>query len=203
MLTLYFLRHGQTDFNKQGIVQGSGIDSELNEEGKAQAEAFFHAYQEIQFEAVYGSLLRRTHQTLAPWTQRKGYQMHQHAGLNELNWGVHEGQKPNPLHRDRFRATLKAWEEGELHARVERGESPIEAWGRAEHLFHRLKADYAQHHILLCSHGRQLRVILAGLVDKDLSRMGKYDHDNTGLSIVHLDRNGSARIEKINDTSHL
>ncbi|MFT5802452.1 MAG: broad specificity phosphatase PhoE, partial [Nonlabens sp.] len=29
----YFIRHGQTDYNLRGIVQGSGIDSELNENG--------------------------------------------------------------------------------------------------------------------------------------------------------------------------
>jgi probable phosphoglycerate mutase len=29
--TIYLIRHGQTDFNKQGIVQGSGVDSSLND----------------------------------------------------------------------------------------------------------------------------------------------------------------------------
>lgn len=29
-MTLYIIRHGETDFNRKGIVQGSGVDSELN-----------------------------------------------------------------------------------------------------------------------------------------------------------------------------
>ncbi|EJF08716.1 histidine phosphatase family protein, partial [Pontibacter sp. BAB1700] len=31
---IYLIRHGQTDFNLQGIVQGSGVDASLNELGR-------------------------------------------------------------------------------------------------------------------------------------------------------------------------
>ena len=31
--TFYFIRHGQTDLNLKGIVQGRGVDSPLNENG--------------------------------------------------------------------------------------------------------------------------------------------------------------------------
>ena len=48
--TIYLIRHGQTDFNKQGIVQGSGVDSSLNDEGHAQARKFFEAYHHINFD---------------------------------------------------------------------------------------------------------------------------------------------------------
>ena len=47
--TIYLIRHGETDFNRQGIVQGSGVDSDLNELGLAQAEAFFPELPRYQF----------------------------------------------------------------------------------------------------------------------------------------------------------
>ena len=34
--TIIFIRHGETDWNKQGLIQGS-IDTDLNETGRAQA----------------------------------------------------------------------------------------------------------------------------------------------------------------------
>lgn len=37
---IYIIRHGQTDFNLKGIVQGSGVDSSLNDFGVAQSRAF-------------------------------------------------------------------------------------------------------------------------------------------------------------------
>ncbi len=36
---LFLVRHGETDYNRQGIVQGRGIDVPLNELGRRQARA--------------------------------------------------------------------------------------------------------------------------------------------------------------------
>ncbi|HRG79965.1 MAG TPA: histidine phosphatase family protein, partial [Cyclobacteriaceae bacterium] len=57
---IYIIRHGQTDFNLQGIVQGSGVDSSLNDMGRAQADAFYLTYKDIPFDKIYTSALRRT-----------------------------------------------------------------------------------------------------------------------------------------------
>ena len=37
---LFIVRHGETDFNRQNIVQGSGVDKELNALGRLQAQNF-------------------------------------------------------------------------------------------------------------------------------------------------------------------
>jgi len=58
--TIYLIRHGETDFNRRGVVQGSGVDSDLNDMGRAQAQAFFQAYQHVPFEKLYVSGLKRT-----------------------------------------------------------------------------------------------------------------------------------------------
>ncbi len=56
---IYIVRHGQTNFNLQGIVQGSGVDSSLNAMGRAQAAAFFKAYQSVAFDKIYTSTLKK------------------------------------------------------------------------------------------------------------------------------------------------
>ena len=73
---IYFIRHGQTDYNLKRIIQGSGIDSDLNETGREQGGLFFEQYKNIPFEVVMTSTLKRTHQTVAhfidagiPWEQ--------------------------------------------------------------------------------------------------------------------------------------
>ncbi|MFW5879460.1 MAG: histidine phosphatase family protein, partial [bacterium] len=58
--TIYLIRHGQTDYNKKGIVQGSGIDASLNDLGRQQAEAFYDAYRNMPFDKIYISDLKRT-----------------------------------------------------------------------------------------------------------------------------------------------
>ncbi|MBE7179132.1 MAG: histidine phosphatase family protein, partial [Mucilaginibacter polytrichastri] len=62
--TLYIIRHGETELNKKGIVQGRGINASLNETGKRQAREFFEAYQDVPFDRIYTSTLQRTHQTV-------------------------------------------------------------------------------------------------------------------------------------------
>ena len=62
--TLYIVRHGQTDLNKRGIIQGRGMDTDLNDEGRNQAKAFFDAYRSVPFDKIYISELKRTQQSV-------------------------------------------------------------------------------------------------------------------------------------------
>ena len=202
MTTLYLIRHGETDFNRQGIVQGGGIDSHLNETGHMQAQAFFQAYGHIRFDAVYASTLRRTHQTLAPFLSY-GHALRVHEGLNELGWGVQEGQNPDGAAKTQFQYVLQRWKDGYLDEKVEGGESPLEGWARAKPLFERLAHDHPHQTLLLCSHGRQLRIILSEILGKGLHNMHLFDHHNTALNLVRLAPDGAAFAEKLNDITHL
>ena len=46
-------RHGQTDFNQSGIVQGSGVNASLNEIGQKQAAAFYKKFKDYPFDVIY------------------------------------------------------------------------------------------------------------------------------------------------------
>lgn len=65
--TLYIIRHGQTDWNVIGKIQGH-IDIPLNDEGKKQAQqvASFLEKKNVSFNALYSSDLQRAHQTAQP-----------------------------------------------------------------------------------------------------------------------------------------
>ncbi|MEO0473543.1 MAG: histidine phosphatase family protein [Bacteroidota bacterium] len=203
MLQLYFVRHGQTDYNLKGIVQGGGIDSDLNATGRSQAQAFFQAHREQKFDHVYVSELKRTHQTLAPW-RAAGHQLHITPALNEFGWGIHEGKAPTKDQHDGFLQMIEQWKAGQLDAKVEAGESPNEAWARARDFFANLHVHHAPGaKILLCSHGRQLRVLLSNLMGIGMQNMEPYSHKNTGLSIVNLSPEGKGELISFNDTSHL
>ena len=68
---IYIIRHGQTDFNVRQVVQGRGINSNLNDKGIQQAKLFFEAHKEIEFDAVYTSTLKRTWQTVDSFISKK------------------------------------------------------------------------------------------------------------------------------------
>lgn len=202
MTTIYLVRHGETDYNKRGIVQGSGINSSINELGQKQARLFFEKYHDLEFDAIWASKLQRTHQTLKGWVDR-GDEIQFTEALNEINWGVHEGKQPSADQREDFLHTVRKWNDGHLEAKVEGGESPLEAWARAEEFFDQIRQGYQGKMLLMCSHGRHLRVLLSQLVDGDLQKMEEYSHRNTSLSIIELPAEGNATLITTNNLEHL
>jgi len=61
---LYFVRHGETDGNKKGIIQG-GTDFPLNETGFAQANEAKEKLKGVRFDKAFCSPLLRAKQTCA------------------------------------------------------------------------------------------------------------------------------------------
>lgn len=199
-MTLYILRHGETDFNRLGIVQGSGVDTDLNETGREQARAFFEAYQEIDFQLVVTSKLRRTHQTVRhflekeiPWIETPD--------LNEISWGDHEGKPSTPERIADFRATLEHWKQGNLDAALPNGESARQLQDRLTRFLEWLKSR-SEKRILIATHGRTMRCFVAMLKGLGPAAMEGVSHANTGLYVIHF-RNDEVVFEVENDTSHL
>jgi len=199
---MYWIRHGETDFNKKGIVQGGGVDSSLNTTGIKQALHFYHYYKQHTFDAIYSSKLKRTQETLAPWSQnRQSYQILD--GIEELSWGVHEGLIPNSEQREEFLTVRKKWAEGMLDLTVTGGETPLEAWERTREALKHLFEKHIGQQILVCSHGRILKIMLSALLDQDIAKMDTYPQPNTGLHILEFDTPETARAIKLADIAHL
>src|SRR5699024_10938595 len=112
------IRHGETDLNKRGIVQGRGMDTDLNDTGRKQALAFYNAYKHIPFDKIYTSTLKRTHQTVQKFID-DGIPWVQYAGLDELAWGIYEGMESTPENRAAFKDLLKSWQKGDIHQKFE------------------------------------------------------------------------------------
>ena len=110
---------------------------------------------------------------------------------------------PSPEQKKSFRNILERWAEGDLHVKVEKGESPLEAWERAKGLFDHILHHHSGQNILLCSHGRQLRVIFANLLGVGMDNMEQYFLRNTALSIIQIAENHRGALEVFNDISHL
>ena len=176
---IYILRHGETDLNKQGIVQGSGVDAGLNATGFQQAQAFFNYYQDIDFEVVMTSTLKRTHQTVAPFLNLN-IPWEQFPEINEIGWGIHEGRLNEAALHEEYLAVARAWQAGNFDAKVEGGESAAELSSRHVRFVEALK-NRQEKTILVCSHGRAMRCLMCILKGWHLGDMERVNHANTGL----------------------
>jgi probable phosphoglycerate mutase len=199
--TIYFIRHGETDYNRMRIVQGSGVDTSLNDTGRSQADAFYQCYAHVPFEAVLTSKLKRTHETVAPFLVQKQLPWEQFGEINEMNWGRHEGQPYDPAMSRYFEEVMKAWSAGEYHVPFADGES---AWTLAERMrpFIGHLRERTEKTLLVCSHGRALRCLLCLLLDLPLSEMRRFSHANTGLYLLRYSGE-RFELDLQNDTRHL
>ncbi|MBU0695372.1 MAG: histidine phosphatase family protein [Bacteroidetes bacterium] len=182
----YIIRHGETDLNKNGIVQGRGINSELNDKGKSQGAAFFEKYKDLPFDKVYTSSLVRTHQTVAKFIE-KGIPWEQLSGLDELAWGKYEGLKSTPELRIGFKKLIENWSLGRYDEKVEGGESPNEVFVRQVAAMKHILAQENENLVLMCMHGRAMRLLMCQLLKKSMDKMDDYPHQNTSLYILDYD----------------
>ncbi len=200
---IYLIRHGETDYNRLGVVQGSGIDADLNDLGQRQAAAFYLHYQSLTFDKIYTSALRRTHQSVQGFID-KGLPWEQHEGLNEISWGIREGRSPSNEDDAYYRNLVHTWRNGDVHVPSEEGESPIEVLERQKPIVELILSRPEEKSILIAMHGRAMRVLLTHLFQKPLQTMDQFGHQN--LCLYHLQyeyKKGEFKILQANKTDHL
>lgn len=201
--TLYFVRHGETEYNRLRIMQGRLIDSTLNATGRSQAEALARRLADVRFDVIISSALRRAIETADAVARRHGSVARKRLpDLDEMNWGILEGKPWS----DRLAATIEdvnvQWAQGRYDYRIGRGESILDVQARAVRAVDHILDRHAGENVLVITHGRFLRVLLATVLDCGLERMDDFRHANTGVNILtHFD--GRFEYSLLNCTEHL
>ena len=198
---LYIVRHGQTDLNRQGIIQGRGMDTDLNDEGRRQAKAFFSVYKTVPFDKIYISELKRTQQSIQSFIDL-GIPYEKLPGLDELGWGIHEGQAPTPENKLEFMRIMRDWLDGRLDEKFKGGESPNEVKKRQLEAMGVIMSHPEEKTVLICMHGRALRLLLCILTNRPLTEMDTFPHQNLVLYKVAYD-DGKFTIIDFNNADHL
>ncbi|MDX2195393.1 MAG: histidine phosphatase family protein [Cytophagales bacterium] len=198
---IYLIRHGETEYNKMGIVQGSNVDTSLNETGKMQAQMFYNKYKTIKFDKIYTSKLKRTHESVAPFTNL-GIPWEQYEGLNEISWGAQDGKVSNKDVHDYYLKISAQWAAGELDVQIGGGETPNQVMNRQIPVVKTILSRANEHTILICMHGRAMRILLCHIQNLPLSLMDTFEHSNLCLYILQYDGSKIKAITQ-NDTSHL
>ncbi len=98
--SFYFLRHGETDWNKQGLMQGH-TDIPLNDTGRAQAEAAVAALSRVKIDRIVASPLVRAYETAEIVNRHLKINIVSEAGIRERHFGNMEGVTHAEMDRQR------------------------------------------------------------------------------------------------------
>ncbi len=98
-ITFYFVRHGETLFNKLGRVQG-WCDSPLTGLGIMQAKAVGLSLRNTSFDSVYCSTLARAVDTANYIAGDRDLGIHYLKNLREMNFGMMEGALESHVSQD-------------------------------------------------------------------------------------------------------
>ncbi|MDH3233395.1 MAG: histidine phosphatase family protein [Alphaproteobacteria bacterium] len=114
----YFLRHGETDDSRTGVLQGQR-ETQLNAEGLRQAERVGRRLVAAQLGSIHASPLARAWKTASIVSLMTGAPAYRVPGLMERHWGIYEGQRkgarPNTRNPDTVE-TVEAFAERVLAA---------------------------------------------------------------------------------------
>ena len=186
--TIYIVRHGQTNANITRTIQGQLIDEPLNATGLLQADAIGQRFHEIHVDAIYSSPLRRARQTAdAIRALKPSVPYFEMSELMEMAWGILEGGKFIGENQRYFDRMEKEWRSGRYDDKVEGGESINDVLSRAKSAFNVLRQESEDKTVVVVTHGRFIRVLLATILDGySLTRMDDLLHKNTAVSKLRL-----------------
>ena len=151
-MTIALVRHGETDWNLRGLIQGV-TDIPLNGTGRAQAREAAERFARVRWDRVVTSTLARAFETGAIIAQRLGLPEPQtHPDLVERRYGAAEG-----MHVREYDAAYP----GDAH--VEGQESREEVAARAVPAVLSLAAAHPGESLLVVSHGGAIRSVLMAI----------------------------------------
>lgn len=194
-MKLYFVRHGETEWNRKGKIQGQA-DIPLNPRGRREAERAAEYLKKIPFDAAFSSPLVRAVETGTILLGGRICELRQNDLLKEIAYGVREGQSLRLIH---------GWPLCRLHAyfhRPERfipprgGESIGELKERCGKFLREwiLPLEQEKGHVLVTAHGALIRGMISvidRLPDRDFWK-GR-EQKNCSVTLVECIR-GQLRV---------
>ena len=155
-MKFYIIRHGQTNWNRKGKIQGK-TDIELNEEGIEQAKETRKILEKYPIDIIVSSPLKRARKTAEIINEVKNVPIIFEKAIEERGFGYFEGKIRKEIHDEILDSEiLDNYSLNKEYKGVETIQSLCDrVWG----LLDLLKTEYIDKNILLVTHGGVTRAI--------------------------------------------
>lgn len=200
MTVFYFIRHGQTLGNTQGISQGT-INTEiayLNDHGKQQAQKL-HDHFDINFaDRIIASPLVRTQQTAEIVNQTANLPIELDDRIKEISYGDWDGTKKSEL-KQQFPDLFSPISDDVVpeYYKTAHGESFLDVETRVSDFMLDMAAKYPDKKIIVVSHGFTIRSAVVNALQVQ-NPFAVPEPENTSLTKISLLNDGQPVLNYFN-----
>lgn len=182
-MKIYFIRHGETDWNVNNKIQGSN-DIELNENGISQAIALGEKFKTLGYpiHKIYTSPQKRAKKTAKLLSKAINVDIEVAHGLEEMNLGRWEGLTWNEV-KEVESEFYKTWYLNRNTYKTPEGESYEEVLLRSLAAIQSILRNESKD-IAIVSHGAVIKCLLCHVNNVPFDQMDQFQTGNTSISII-------------------
>ncbi|PYZ96897.1 histidine phosphatase family protein [Alteribacter lacisalsi] len=199
-MILYLIRHGQSEANEKGIIQGHAEFS-LSKLGKAQARLAGETFADTHLDAIYTSDLGRAKETADAIAEHHPLDVIPWDKIREVGLGPLEGKTRDEMQK----AFPDLKTDSLLTSGIEGSELTEDITARCAYVTEQLAAAYSGKQVALVSHGGFISIYLMYLIAGEnwpmLNR--PFMIGNTGVTKIERRENGLMKFHYVNQTAHL
>jgi probable phosphoglycerate mutase len=185
---LCLVRHGETEWNAEGRVQGQ-TDIPLSTVGLAQAQAAAEVLCRHDFSAIYSSDLMRVRQTAEPAARRLALPLQLDAALRERHYGIFERLLYTEV-RNRYPEHYARFQRKDPDYDFESGESLRTFNERSLNIVKTIAARHPGEQVLVFTHGGVLEMVYRFARSVGLESPRDFGIPNCGVNWVEITTRG-------------
>ncbi len=198
-MKLYFVRHGETEFNKAGRIQGR-LDVNMNLIGFKQARLLNNRLKDVPFDMAFTSPLKRAVETAEEVLRGRDVIIHKVDALTDTDVGEWEGKLQSTFIRS-YKRMLEVDDMSRLLA--ERGgESFLDVHKRFKTFMEELEYVHADH-VLIVTHAAVIYEAVKFALSYPTERRIPIKCHNCGITVIETTDFSRFKISTVNDTAHL
>ncbi|MGI0482606.1 histidine phosphatase family protein [Geminocystis sp. CENA526] len=204
------VRHGQSSYNAQKMIQGRCNESVITEKGEQQANLLGNALKSIEFDGFYCSPLQRAHKTAQIIQELNDHNPNLIVAekLREINLPIWEKWKKEDVKRE-YPEEYRLWKEKphELKMTVEGKDfyPVLDLYRQAQEFWQEIIPQHHNQTILITAHNGINRCLILTALGMSASYYHTIQQSNCCINVLNFSGNfgDAVQLESLNQTSHL
>lgn len=201
-MKIYLIRHGQTDWNIQGRIQGSH-DIPLNEAGQRQAEQVAKGMDSLRVSRVFSSTLTRAVETAEKIGSRQKAEICSMPQLIEVEFGKWEGMTWEEI-MEAYPKEYRLWALNPDEVAPPGGETQDQVISRCAHAIKEiLRITGGREDVAIVSHGATIAYLISYMMRNDPDIESIIVENASITTVNYSPLTEDFMLLEMNDTSHI